>query len=84
LEVLLIILAIFFGDGLISMMEVSLPLYMNEVLHFEPLIIGFVYGICTVTYTISLFILGRFQKKLGGRWFMLSLGVAIMGIGYVA
>lgn len=81
MEIFLIIMAIFFGNGLISMMEVSLPLYMNETLHFEPLIIGLVYGFGTITYTISAPLFGRFQKKLGGRWFILSMGLVIMGSG---
>jgi len=78
--VALIALGLFFGNGLIAAMEVTIPLYFQNVLSYSAGFIGLIYGINPVVYTISVVLFG-FTGSKHGRWPYLLFGLVAMGLG---
>lgn len=71
----------YLGNGLISAMEVTIPLYLKETLEMEPWAIGLIYGMSPISYTIGIIAIGKFGKSQH-RWLNIVGGLLGMGIGY--
>ncbi len=78
MEIILVCMYIFLGNGTIAMLEVNLPLLLSTKLGLLPIIIGLVYGFNTLIYTLSMYILGKVSSKIG-RKKGLVCGLILMG-----
>ena len=90
IKIMLVVLSLFLGNGLIAMMEVTFPLFLNQIFEFSSWAVGkrqvlvcvincrlgLTYGGNTLAYTITMAIIGRikFRRSRG-----LILGVTVMG-----
>jgi MFS family permease len=79
-KIMLVVLSLFLGNGLIAMMEVTFPLFLDQIFKFPSWAVGLTYGGNTFAYTITMAIIGRFQFK---RSRGLILGVTLMGLSAI-
>ncbi len=76
----LVALSFFLGNGAIASMEVNLPLFLSQQYGLSSGFIALIYGCGTLSYTISMFIIGRVFGTHIPRWVGIMLGLLIMGI----